>query len=100
NPRRLPITLGIEPIAGAVGLTCRVPPELRHLVESNLYAQFPDASFVPVTEPANADLRTWTVELTLSPMLFPIRRHSQFEDALTRQLVDPLSGLIAAVRCD
>lgn len=100
NRRRLAITLGIEQIDGAVGLSVRFPTELRRLIESNLYAQFPDASFVLVTEQANADLRTWTVELTLSPMLFPIRRHTQFEDALTRQLVDPLSGLFAAVRRD
>jgi hypothetical protein len=39
-------------------------------------------------------------ELSLVPDLFPILRHSQFEDLLNRNLADPINGLLRAVKPD
>lgn len=101
NPNRLPVTLGLACVAGSPSLTCRFPAALRNLVESNFYGHFPHAGLTPIAdEPLAAGERVWTTELTLSKAVFPIKRHSQFEDALTRQLVDPLGGLLAIVRRD
>ncbi|MFO0966117.1 MAG: type IV secretion system DNA-binding domain-containing protein [Gemmataceae bacterium] len=97
--RRTSITFGIETIDGSVSLTCRFPAELQRLVESQLFAQYPDAGCTLVAEPQRAPgSQTWHVEVTLAPTLFPIRRHAQFEDNLNRQLADPMSALIAAVQ--
>jgi hypothetical protein len=39
-------------------------------------------------------------ELSLVPDLFPILRHSQFEDSLNRNFADPINGLLRAVKPD
>ncbi len=40
---------------------------------------------------------TWSATLRLSPDVFPLKTHRQFEDLLHRELADPLSGLLSAL---
>ena len=42
----------------------------------------------------------WTAEPRVSPDLFPLRRYGQFEDALNRITVDPLSALLITLAGD
>jgi hypothetical protein len=98
NPRRLPVTLALARVAGEVSLCCGFSAPLRAVIEGQLYAQYPDASLDVI--PAHAldpvgDLRT--ADLHLVPDLFPIKRYTQFEDALNRQTADPLTGILTAL---
>lgn len=98
NPHRLPLTLELGREKENVGLSLRFPPELRQIVETQLFAKYPDAKIQPSNEgPLSAGHRVWTSELTLSPDIFPIRRFGQFEDALNRVIDDPLAGLLATI---
>ena len=42
----------------------------------------------------------WTAEPRVSPDLFPLRWYGQFEDALNRNTVDPLSALLITLAGD
>ncbi len=101
NPKRLPVGCGFLSLDGDVTLFCRFPKSLKELVERQLYAQFPDASLVVLPEPPpRPDDCTWIRTLEIRPDLFPIRRYPQFEDALGRQLADPVSAILAALHRD
>ncbi len=98
NTKRRPISCGMTSSEGNVTLFCRFPQEMKGLIENQLYAQFPDSAIVPLPEPARPEGHcTWSAEVSLTPYMFPIRRFGQFEDGLSRQLADPLSGLLAAI---
>jgi len=101
NSKRMPIGCGIMSVNGEVTLFCRFSKPLKGLLERQLYAQFPDASLEVLTEslPQSGDC-TWSRTLEIRPDLFPIRRYTQFEDSLGRQLADPLSAILAAIHRD
>ncbi len=101
NPKRLPISCGITSRGEDITLFCRVPDAMQTMVEQQLYAQFPDCAIETLAESTRVEGNmTWTRHLDLKPYLYPIRRFSQFEDALGRQLADPLSALLAAIHRD
>src|SRR5205809_103287 len=86
NPHGEPVTFAIDAAAEALDLTFGAPRRLQALVAEQLYAQFPDTRLVPLAEDVSApDACFWTCGLTLTPYVFPIKRHPQFEDALNRQ---------------
>lgn len=100
NASRLPIQLLVASRAGKVGLFARFPQRLKPLVESQLFAQYPDAvldQLADETLDPPSDWRAWTREVWLSPDLFPIRRYGQFEEGLERVLADPIASLLSAV---
>lgn len=83
---------------GTAGLFVDVPDDLRRTVESHLLAHYPDAKFAPTgTDPSDSTEITWSQSVRLVPDLFPIRRYTQFEDALNRTTADPLTPLLSAV---
>jgi len=103
NPDRLPVSFEYAWHDHRVTLLCRFPPELRTLVEGQLYAQYPDCRIERVVdEPhfAGPDERTWTVELRLTPDIFPLKRYAQFEDALNRVSADPVTAILTALPPD
>jgi hypothetical protein len=55
-----------------------------------------DAPEVPLPE----EMAEWSVSLRLSPELFPVLRHAQFEDLLNGQFADPIDSLLRAMRPD
>jgi hypothetical protein len=102
-PRRLPVTLAFARVAGEVTLCCRFPDALRSFVEGQLYAQYPDAKLCTLADESLAppsDTETWTADLHLKPDAFPIKRYTQFEDALNRQTADPITGILTALAGD
>src|SRR5207302_10795184 len=102
NLRDLPISLEIARHGDGVTLFCRFPEELRSLVQGQLYAQYPECRLEHVSDTAldpSPGHMVWSADLHLHPDLFPIRRYSQFEDALNRVTADPLTALLTAVSC-
>lgn len=103
NTARLPIALEYGIYRGSVTLFCRFPDELQPIVASQLYAHYPDARIKTVPEgggPLLAGHYCWSAELTLSPTIFPIKRYSQFDDALNRLTADPLTAILTALATD
>ena len=97
NPHHLPIWLELIQHRENVSLAVRFPPELRAVVEAQLYAQYPDASIEPIDDARLSSDHVWTAELSLFPDLFPIRRFREFEDAQSRVLSDPLASLVTTL---
>ncbi len=113
------------------------PLHLRHFVEGQIYAQYPDVEMEEVEDyisekkteirnpeaapevsetkelskveaslaPSDAEFdkldnfkNAFGAELTLAdPHIYPIKRHPQFEDKITRTAVDPLAGITSAL---
>ncbi|MBI3464571.1 MAG: hypothetical protein HY000_16185, partial [Planctomycetes bacterium] len=103
NPRRLAVSFEFAWRNGNVGLFCCFPPELRAVVEGQVYAQYPDCKIEPIQENASTPRTpesTWAVELRLRPDIFPMRRYPQFEDALNRVTADPLTAILTSLAAD
>ncbi len=95
------IGLEIGTAEGKIALFVRAHPGAAGLVESQLYGQYPDAEIDPVPVElfaakegeivVSADLR-----LT-DPEVFPIKRHPQFSDPLSRQTIDTIAGITSTL---
>lgn len=101
NPHRHPITLELGRDGDSLNLSLRFPHDLRPIIESQLFAQYPECRLqgIPESEPTAGHV-FWFAELSLHPDLFPIRRYVQFEDALNRLTADPLSALLSTLPHD
>ena len=102
NPDRLPFVLEICRVAGELTLACDLPDELRAVTHSQLYAAYPDAHLRAIPDEAtpSPDTITITNELHLERDLFPIKRYTQFEDALNRVSAEPLTALFLSLATD
>ncbi len=71
------------------------------LAESQLYAQYPDIEIDYLQEDpflAKEDEEVFSTDLVLTdPEIFPIKRHPQFDDMLTRANMDPLAGITSTL---
>src|SRR5437016_2132555 len=94
NRRRLPVTLELCRHENQVALACRYPSELGSVIESQIYAQYPECRIASMSENLvkRESVRTWALELHLHRQLFPIKRFTQFEDTLNRVSSDPLTS--------
>jgi hypothetical protein len=82
-----------------VVLFCRFPRELRRLILEPLAAKYPACRFAEVKkETEQPRLSHWYAQLRLTPELYPILRHAQFEDLLTRDFEDPIDAVLKAVQ--
>jgi hypothetical protein len=100
NARRLPIRLIFGVHAGSVGLFVAGQNVLQSLVEEQFYANYPDATLdrlPPHALDVLPDNETWSIDLMLTPDLFPCKRYGQFEDALNRVTADPLMGVLTTL---
>ncbi len=100
NHRRLPLRLMFGSHAGSVGLFVAGQNVLQSLVEEQFYANYPECtldSLPPNALDAPKDTETWSVDLMLTPDLFPCRRYGQFEDSLNRVIADPLMGVLTTL---
>ena len=103
NTNKLPIQLLFASQAGSVGLFVQFPQRLKSLVESQLFAQYPDAALDHLAADALSppeDWQGWTSEVWLAPDVFPIRRYGQFEEGLERVLADPVASLLSTVSAE
>jgi hypothetical protein len=95
------IGLVVSATKDSVALCCECPDAFRGVLESQLYAQYPECR-LDVIEPQNAGTAQteWTADLTLRRELFPIKRYPQFDDPLNRQTADPLTAILTAATAD
>ncbi len=102
NRDRLPITLQYGTRAGRVGLFLRFGEQFRELVTGPIAANYPNCSIVSAeSEEGSTDAgATWCADLLLSPEIFPILRHAQFEDLLNGTFADPITNILRAIRVD
>jgi hypothetical protein len=99
--RQPAITLVYGTAAGQIGLMLRCAQVQQALVLDPIIASYPQCAFTAIEEPGiPAETATWSREVTLRPELFPILRHSQFEDLLNHNFADPVSSLLRAIRPD
>jgi hypothetical protein len=97
-----PISLMFASVAGRVTLIARFSERNQQLVINPIAANYPNCSISPIgqIEEAPEGWREWPADLELSPELFPILRHAQFEDLLNGNFADPISGILRAVKPD
>ncbi len=103
NRKGHPITFEYGSRRGMVGLFIRIPAELQGTVIGPISASYPNCAITNVEEDngrEGAGLRTWRVDLDLTPELFPILRHAQFEDLLNGSFADPIDGVLRAIKPD
>lgn len=86
--------------AGELGLFLRFPRSLRTLILEPFAAKYPACRFAEVVTgigdaPSGP---VWYASLRLTPNLFPILRHAQFEDMLTRSFEDPIDAVLRSVQ--
>lgn len=94
------ITLLYATTQGRVGQFLDFPDLLEELVVGPIAANYPACSITTIQtlDTAPADWITWSGELELTPELFPILRHTQFEDLLNHNFADPITGILRAIK--
>ncbi len=102
NRERQPMSLEYGLHEGRVALFVRSLRSMDEFVTGPIVANYPNCSLMTIEqdEPTPAGWETWTATLELTPELFPILRHAQFEDMLNRNFADPVSGILRAIKAD
>jgi hypothetical protein len=71
------------------------------LIESQLYAQYPDIDIEEMDpkllEPQTGEVVTSLDMKLVNPEAYPIKRHPQFDDLLSRQTVDTIAGITSSL---
>ena len=100
NHERQPMSLEYGLHEGRVALFVRSLQSMEEFVTGPIVANYPNCSLATIeqAEPIPAGWEMWTATLELSPELFPILRHAQFEDMLNRNFADPVSGILRAIK--
>jgi hypothetical protein len=93
------IVLSYAVIRSHVSLAVQLHESLVPRVIGPILANYPHAASAPVPSDPEHSPPTCvrSLELTLTPQLFPILRHAQFEDLLNREYADPIDSLLSAV---
>jgi len=78
------------------------PTRFRNTIESQVYAQYPDAEIFEVEDYAAKNLSHFKnaigAELGFTDAdIFPIKRYTQFEDKLAKIAVDPIAGITSTL---
>jgi hypothetical protein len=105
NRRNVAVTLEYGNLAGRAGLFCRVPEAVAPLFTGPLQAKYPNCTLAVLEDhqvpPLDAAFpETCSAELTLTPDLYPLLRHSQFEDISSGTFEDPIDALLQAITPD
>jgi hypothetical protein len=87
---------------GRIAFFVRGTPVAAELAQSQLYAQYPeiDIDYETGADPfaVTDDQEVVSVDLLLKePEIFPIKRHPQFDDLLSRVNVNPIAGITSAL---
>jgi hypothetical protein len=92
------LTLVVGHCAGRSGLFLRAPTAEAPFVQRQLLAAYPDCTAEPVDEARlNQPNLTRVAEFRLAPSVLPLATQRTFEDALRRELVDPLAAVLVAL---
>jgi hypothetical protein len=95
NEKRISLEYGRH--ANTAGLYCRVPTSLVKVVEQQLAAVYPDIAIERLEEAVIAPPvgnGIYTKELWLAGDVLPVETCEAFEDRLSRELNDPLAGVL------
>lgn len=91
---------------GDVHFYIRTPSVNRDMVESLIYAEYPDAEIQEVEEYVNSvpddvpneDYDIWGTDMKLAKdSAYPIRTYKEFEDTASGEFIDPLSSIVEGV---
>ena len=105
----LSYSLEIISIDGYIQFLIRTPADYRDLVESAIYAQYPDAEVTEVRdyvdtipgEYPNDEFDLWGTQIVLAKEdAYPIRTYPEFEHSLSsleQQFLDPLAAILEAM---
>ncbi len=103
---QLSMSLELVSIEGNIQYLIRCPVGWRDLVESGIYAQFPDAEITEVEDYTKAVPQVWPnethdlwgVEYSLDGgNWYPIKTYRLFEDPLTQTYIDPMAALLESM---
>ena len=99
-------SLEIVSIEGDVRFYVRTPVKSRAMIESQIYAQYPDAEIkeaedyvtdIPDDIPSE-DYDLWGTNMTLGKEdAYPLRTYKEFEDQASGEFVDPISNIVEGV---
>ncbi len=94
------IVLHYGSVEDRVALIVECDDHLENLVFDPIAASYPECTHATIgsVDEAPPDWVTYSVSLELRPELFPILRHTQFEDLLNGTFADPVSGILRAVK--
>ena len=100
NRRRQPVCLEFGSHQGTVGLFVRVPTRLVTTFTHDFADAYPGCTLTALPDEVRDSKagHVWSATLRLSPDVFSLKTHRQFEDLLHRELTDPLAGLLSALR--
>jgi len=96
----------IVSIEGDVHFYIRTPTRSRDIIESQIYAQYPDAEIKEVEDYVtdipddipSKDYNLWGTEMTLGKEdAYPLRTYREFEDTASGEFVDPISSVVEGV---
>ncbi|MBU1165027.1 hypothetical protein KKA15_05745 [Patescibacteria group bacterium] len=99
-------SLEIISLEGYIQFLIRTEVHYRDLIEAAFYAQYPDAEIVEVEDYLNdwnitfphPEYDQWSTEIKLAKKHFyPIKTHPAFEDSISQEHKDPMSGLMEAL---
>jgi hypothetical protein len=95
-----PVTFMYGSVTGRGGLFVQFPDPLEELVTGPIAANYPNCTLATVEglDGPPPGWNTWSAELELTPEIFPILRHSQFENLLNGTYADPVSAILRAVK--
>ena len=99
NRRRQSVCLELGSHQGTVGLFVRVPAGLVATFTHDFADAYPGCTLTALPDEVRDSKarHVWSATLRLSPDVFPLKTHRQFEDLLHRELTDPLAGLLSAL---
>jgi hypothetical protein len=85
---------------GRVGLFLQCPDSICDLVANPIVANYPNCTLETVEgfDACPSGWSTWSTALELTPEIFPILRHSQFEDLLNGNFADPINSILRAIK--
>src|SRR5207248_10894104 len=87
-------------LCGRVALCLQFADPMEELVAGPIAANYPSCTLATVgcLDEPSPGWRTWSAELELTPEIFPILRHAQFEDLLNGTFAGPVSAILRAIR--
>lgn len=95
------ISFEIGSFQGKICFFVRATKRALPLLESQLYAQYPDIDIEFMDpkelEPKEGEIIQSTDLYLSKPEIYPIKRHPQFDDLLARQNVDSMAGITSAL---
>lgn len=96
NRRGVPLSLLYTSHRGETSLAMDLPASMVAPTRSAFVAHYPGADFI-TAKPQSLPSKTWSMHLRLVPDVRSLRTWGEFEDKLSRNLTEPVTGFLEAV---